>query len=137
MTKNQEQTVNRVSTVVCELEALEKNVGPDALRAAVLARAMLAEMDVEGRETRDAVLLLATKIAAEMPNVDEPRFSAHDYADAVANATIPVDVVTLSELDPTALEISLIFLAAHKRESYENRPHETPIPPGLPLRKET
>ncbi len=58
-----------------------------------------------------------------MPTVDEPRFSMHDYIDGIANARNTVDLAKLWALDDACFAVAMIWLAADKRETYEERRH--------------
>lgn len=80
----------------------------------------------EGSPEYDAYARLAGRIEAEMPAMDEPRFSLHDYADAIANARQAVDPEKLLALGPDPFAESITWLATDKRETYAGRGHAQP-----------
>lgn len=135
MTERQTRDAVAVLAAVSGLDGIEQSIGADTLRAAILAREMIRDGDVADRETAYAVATVARRIVTEMPDADEPRFSAYDYADAVTNAATPVDVVRLAELSVDDLAASLTYLAENKRETYEDRPHAAEPPASLPVRR--
>lgn len=58
-----------------------------------------------------------------MPGTDEPRFCLHDYIDGIANARKNVDFRKLLGLSDEGFIEALVWLAADKRETYEDREH--------------
>lgn len=67
---------------------------------------------------------LAVRIYNEMPLIDEPRYTLHDYADAVTHANAPLDPAKLLALEPESFAMAMIWLATDKRETYEGRAHD-------------
>lgn len=135
MTERQTTDAVGVLAAASGLDNVAETVGEDVLLAAFLARNMIRESDVRNRETAYSVALVARRVATEMTTVDEPRFSVHDYADAVVNANPAVDVVRLAQLSLDDLAASLTYLAENKRETYEGRPHAAVPPAALPLER--
>lgn len=77
---------------------------------------------ISSSERNDAIQT-AGMIYDIMADVDEPRFSMHDYMDAVANAAQAVDLEKLNALDSQAFAAAMIWLATYKRETYEDQAH--------------
>ena len=71
----------------------------------------------------DAFARLAGRILDMLLSLDEPRYSTHDYADAVANARDPVSPEKLMALDDDAFAAAMVWLATDKRETYEEAGH--------------
>lgn len=91
---------------------------------AVVDRAILARILSEsGGDDLDRFVRLAGRIYADMPIIDEPRYSLYDYADAVANARTALDLDKLLALDRDGFAAAMIWLATDKRETYEDRAH--------------
>lgn len=77
----------------------------------------------EGDKDYEAYARVAGRICDMMMRLDEPRFSLHDYADAVGNARRAVDPEKLLDLDGGTFDAAMIWLATDKRETYEDREH--------------
>lgn len=87
---------------------------------AILVR-ILSENDENGLD--DRFVELAGKIYADMTVIDEPRYSLYDYADAVANARMALDLGKLLALDRDSFVAAMLWLATDKRETYEDLEH--------------
>ena len=74
-------------------------------------------------ETRKTLARIGGRIYDLMPGVDEPKFSLHDYADAIANAQRNIDPSKMLNLDDESFIAAMLWLAEDKRESYEERDH--------------
>lgn len=92
--------------------------------SAVVDQAILARLLSEGNEDDlDRFVKLAGKIYADMAVIDEPRYSLYDYADAVVNARIVLDLDKLLALDRDSFTAAMIWLATDRRETYEDLEH--------------
>ena len=127
---NKDHEIGTLLDLVMEIDGMaRKHSGGGKWDAAMLAWRIIAP-DGEMLDTAKPSYMkdccrLALRIQAVMPGIDEPRFSMEDYADAVAHATVPVDVRKLVYLeDDEAFAKAMAWLAAYKRETYEDRVHE-------------
>lgn len=90
----------------------------------VVDRAILARILSEGDENNlDCFIELAGRIYDDMTVIDEPRYSMYDYADAIVNARLALDLDKLLNLDRDGFIAAMIWLATDKRETYEGREH--------------
>lgn len=87
---------------------------------AILVR-ILSENDENGLD--DRFVELAGKIYTDMTVIDEPRYSLYDYADAIANARMALDLGKLLALDRDSFAAAMLWLATDKRETYEDLEH--------------
>lgn len=77
----------------------------------------------ESDRAYEAYIRVADRVCGMMLRLDEPRFSMHDYADAVGNARRAVDPEKLLALDDGSFDEAMVWLAADRRETYEDRDH--------------
>lgn len=101
---------------------LEKTHASKILFCANALNQMRPDREMSGKEEPIAVETFG-RIFDIMPGADEPRFSMHDYVDGIANARRNVDLEKLNALDDEAFAAAMIWLAADKRETYEDREH--------------
>lgn len=97
----------------------------DNFHISVLSASMLAETGYGNMTVAEMkeIVRLAGRIVHEMPSTDEPRFSMHDYADAIVNARSQVSYRKLLDLDDESFAAAMIWLAADKRETYSGEAH--------------
>lgn len=97
----------------------------NVFHAALLAYQIFSQTDADGMSAASAkdVARVCARIVDEMPLVDEPEFSMHDYADALANANQAVSFAKLLALDGEAFPAAMIWLATDKRETYCGQGH--------------
>lgn len=93
--------------IACMLVQLEQNIGQDGMAAGA----------------RKDLCRVAARIWDLMPSADEPRFSLHDYADAIANARNAVSPAKLLAVPDDEFVAAMIWLATDKRETYEEQEH--------------
>lgn len=77
----------------------------------------------EDDKAYDAYARVADRVCGMMLRLDEPRFSMHDYADAVGNARRAVDPEKLLAVPDDVFDAAMVWLATDKRETYEDREH--------------
>lgn len=96
----------------------------DILNAAIKLYQMATDMGIsENHPDYQILARLAHRIVTEMTNIDEPRYSMHDYADGIANARQTLNLQKLLDLDNESFAAAMIWLATDKRETYEGRDH--------------
>lgn len=101
---------------------LEKTHASKILFCANALNQMRPDRDLSPHEEALAVKIFG-RIFGIMAGIDEPRFSMHDYVDGIANARRTVDFSKLLSADDDAFAAAMVWLAADKRESYEDREH--------------
>lgn len=101
---------------------LQKKHASKILFCANALNQMRPDRELSGDEEKLAVSAFG-RIFTDMAGVDEPRFSLHDYVDGIGNARRAVDLEKLNALDDEAFAVAVIWLAADKRETYEDREH--------------
>lgn len=97
----------------------------DNVELAIMAYHMCAELGHPNMTAGDMKQVIRTcgRILREMPMIDEPRFSMHDYSDAILNARSQVSMEKLLGLPDDEFAAAMVWLAADKRETYEGRGH--------------
>lgn len=77
----------------------------------------------ESDKAYEAYIRVADRVCGMMLRLDEPRFSMHDYADAVGNARRAVDPEKLLAVPDDVFDAAMVWLTTDKRETYEDREH--------------
>lgn len=116
------------SVELSQVKALASKLNTEPSAKTLECTCMLRQMAQETGTTSDGpdyegLARIAGRIYEAMAGVDEPRFSLHDYADGIANARRSVDPAKLLKLDDEGFIAAVIWLAADKRETYEDREH--------------
>ena len=99
--------------------------GSDRVALGIMTYEMCSELGYPNMTAGDMKQVIRTcgRILQEMPMIDEPRFSMHDYADAILNARSQVSMEKLLGLPDDEFAAAMVWLAADKRETYEGRGH--------------
>lgn len=131
MNANDRKTYDVAMQVLDGLQALDRKHRDDqeAIYAAHLAYMTLWELGDDHSMTasqRAGYVRLAIRVEKEMSVADETRFTMYDYMDGVVNARRNVDVGKLLKLGPGDFAEAMAWLAADKRETYEDREHVQP-----------
>jgi len=127
--------LDTVMSLAMELDAKAKQYPADFTPACMM-RQIMSDNDLFGDEAtmpRD-IARICIRAASLMPGMDEPRYSMHDYADAIAHARIDLVPDKLLALDDESFAAAMIWLATDKRETYEGREHcQEPAGPVMGL----
>lgn len=75
---------------------------------------------------------VAARICGIIADYDDPRYSHSDYVDAMTGSRRLIDYAKLLVLSDDDFMAAISWLAADKRESYEDRPH-VQAPLGLDI----